>query len=201
VQLRPAPLRSNRRRSKLCNLFISASEIRVTAYRRTAAAVGLILLFTASLPSAAQARLGMGAGITAPTGTYGDDKNIGYHLGLLLDVRVPNSPLGFRVDGEFHQLKYSTSATKLQIWSASANALLKLPTGTPLTPYLIGGAGIYNSRRLFLRTPSSTDPGVNLGGGLRFELRDLTTFVEARYHRVTGDNGIRLLPITVGILF
>ena len=71
-----------------------------------------------------------------------------------------------------------------------------------VVPYIIGGAGIYNSHRtLFLGARASTDPGFNLGGGLRFELSDVTTFVEARYHKVSGAAGIRLLPITLGILF
>lgn len=147
------------------------------------------------------ASLGLAAGATAPVSGYGSDKNVGYHVGLLIDVRVPNSALGFRVDGAFHELKYSGNATKEQIWIANANAILKAPTGTIVVPYAIAGAGIYNSHRtLFLGARASTDPGFNVGGGLRFELSDVTTFVEARYHQVSGD-GIRLLPITLGVLF
>jgi hypothetical protein len=29
----------------------------------------------------------------------------------------------------------------------------------------------------------------------------MTAFVEARYHKVSGERGIRILPITLGILF
>jgi hypothetical protein len=148
------------------------------------------------------ARLGIAAGISAPVSDYGADKDIGYHIGLLIDVKVPASPLGFRADGDFHELKYSGNSTKEQIWTLTGNMLVKLPTGTPLFPYAIGGVGIYNSHRdLFLRARSNTDPGVNLGGGLRFELSDVTAFVEARYHKVSGSSGIRLVPITVGLLF
>jgi opacity protein-like surface antigen len=144
----------------------------------------------------------MAVGATAPVSAYGSDKNVGYHIGLLLDVRVPISPLGFRVDGDFHELKYSSNSTKEQIWALTGNAILKLPTGTPLSPYVIGGAGIYNSRRnLFLRSRSNTDGGANIGGGLRLDLSDLTAFAEVRYHRAGGTDGIRLVPVTVGLLF
>ena len=103
------------------------------------------------------ARLGLDAGATAPVSTYGSDKNVGYHIGLLVDVRVPESPLGFRIDGAFHELKYSGNATKEQIWMANANVLLKAPTGTMVVPYAIGGAGIYSSHRtLFLGTRART---------------------------------------------
>lgn len=147
-------------------------------------------------------RLGMAAGVTKPVSSYGSDKDLGYNIGLLVDVRLPLSPVGFRFDGNFNELKYSGNSTKEQIWALSANALLKLPTGTPLWPYAIGGVGIYNSRRdLFFRASSNTDAGFNLGGGLRFELSDVTAFIEARYHRASGSSGIRMVPVTLGILF
>lgn len=148
------------------------------------------------------ARFGLAAGGTVPLSAYGDDKNVGYHIGILVDVRLPPTPFGVRVDGAFHEMKYSGNSTKAQIFMTTANGLLKLPTGTPVTPYLIGGGGLYNSRRtLLFNTRSRTDVGVNFGGGVRFELTDLTTFVEARYHTVAGDARVRILPITVGVLF
>ena len=174
------------------------------ATRLRAFAIAVVVLFSAVARTSAQstARLGLLAGATVPVSDYGSDKSVGYHIGLLLDVRIPLSPVGFRIDGAFHEIGYSGNSTKQDIWSTNANLLLRLPTGTVIVPYVIGGVGIYNSHRtLILGSRSSTDPGMNVGGGLRFELGDLTTFVEARYHRVTGDAGIRMVPITLGILF
>jgi outer membrane protein with beta-barrel domain len=175
-----------------------------TALHTRSLAVALGLTAFASAPSAAQspARFGLDAGVTAPVSGYGNGKNLGYHLGLLVDVRIPASVLGFRVDGAFNEIGYSGNSTKEDIWLVNANALLKLPTGKTVVPYAIGGFGIYNSHRtLFLASNGSTDPGFNLGGGVRFERHDVTTFVEARYHKVSGDRGIRMVPITLGILF
>ena len=175
-----------------------------TAWCARSLAIALGVAAFASSRSAGQspARLGLDAGVTAPVSGYGSDKDLGYHLGLLVDVRIPESVLGFRVDGAFTEIGYAGNSTKEDIWLLNANALLKAPTGTTVVPYAIGGFGIYNSHRtLFLANNSSTDPGFNIGGGLRFERHDVTTFVEARYHKVSGERGIRILPITLGVLF
>lgn len=176
----------------------------ITASRARSIAIAVCAVSIASAQTRAQspARFGLAAGVTLPTSGYGSDKNLGYHLGLLLDVRVPDSPLGFRVDGAFTEIGYSGSSTREDIWLANGNLILKAPTGTFVVPYVIGGAGIYNSHRtLVLGARSSTDPGVNVGAGVRFELHDAVTFVEARYHKVSGETRIRILPITFGVLF
>ena len=175
-----------------------------TAWQARSLAIALGLAAFASTRGAAQspARLGLDAGLTKAVSGYASGKELGYHLGLLVDVRIPESVLGFRVDGAFTEIGYSGNATKEDIWLLNANALLKVPTGKTIVPYAIGGFGIYNSHRtLFLANNASTDPGFNIGGGLRFERHDVTTFVEARYHKVSGEQGIRILPITLGILF
>jgi len=175
----------------------------LSQYRRlfVAAALGVTAL-ASRVGAQVPARFGLAAGATAPVSTYGDDKNVGYHIGILVDVRLPPTPFGVRVDGAYHEMKFSGNSTKAQIFMTTANGLLKMPTGTPITPYLIGGAGLYNSRRtLLFNTQSRTDVGVNFGGGLRFELSDLSAFVEARYHTVAGDARVRILPITLGVLF
>ncbi len=175
-----------------------------TAWHTRSLAIALGLVTFASARSTAQspARLGLDAGLTKAVSSYGTDKDLGYHLGLLVDVRIPGSVLGFRVDGAFTEVGYSGNSTKEDIWLLNANAMIKVPTGSTIVPYAIGGFGIYNSHRtLFLANNSSTDPGFNIGGGLRFGRHDVTAFVEARYHKVSGEGGIRILPITLGILF
>jgi hypothetical protein len=167
-----------------------------------AAAMMAFALSSAGAQAEGSLRVGMAAGVTAPVSAYASDKDVGYHLALVFDIRVPTTPLGFRIDGQFHEMKYTGNSTRDQILMATGDAVLRVPTGHMIVPYLIGGVGVYNSRRnLFLTTRSSTDLGLNAGGGLRFELVDVTTFVEARYHRTNGDSNIRMLPVSVGILF
>lgn len=148
------------------------------------------------------AKFGLQAGATVPVSAYGSDKHAGYHLGLLVDVRTGVPLFGFRIEGAYHELKYAGNTTRAQIWTAAADAELKVPTSTLVVPYAIGGVGIYSSHRsLFLGSGYNTKPGVNVGGGLRLELGDATAFVEARYHQTTGSDPVRLVPITVGLLF
>ncbi len=80
-----------------------------------------------------------------------------------------------------------------------------------IRPYLIGGAGIYNERLSATATDqngtssgsaSESKFGFNLGGGVTIPLSGFDTFIEARYHRVTGQDGTTaFVPITVGVMF
>jgi hypothetical protein len=46
---------------------------------------------------------------------------------------------------------------------------------------------------------------VNVGGGLRFPVAGLTTFFEARYHAMLGEQvkgaNYKFIPITFGVMF
>jgi opacity protein-like surface antigen len=165
-------------------------------------ALAAIAVSSSSVRGQTPLRVGLAAGVTAPVSGYAADKDVGYHLALIFDIRVPATPLGFRIDGSFHEMKYTGNTTRDQILMATGDAVLRVPTGSMVVPYVIGGIGVYNSHRnLFLTSRSSTELGVNAGGGLRFELVDVTTFIEARYHRTGGETGIRMLPVSLGILF
>ena len=66
--------------------------------------------------------------------------------------------------------------------------------------YAIGGGGLYNTK--FGGLSGVTDPGVNVGGGLRFGLAGFNAHVEARIHNTFSDGGnLRYVPLTVGISF
>ncbi|MDB4899163.1 MAG: hypothetical protein JWN53_971, partial [Gemmatimonadetes bacterium] len=78
------------------------------------------------------------------------------------------------------------------------------PTGA--SPYLIGGVGAYNVKADFGNNGtngnnSQTEAGFNVGGGIRFPLGLLSTFLEARYHKTLGDSNTQYVPITFGINF
>ena len=181
--------------------FLSPRSLARSDIARAMLAIVALFIPAASRAQSA-ASLGLAAGATIPLNTYGADKNVGYHLGLVLDVRLPTDALGVRVDGTFNEMKYSGNSTKAQIWCASGNLLLKMPISSVVAPYLIAGAGVYNSRRtLLFGSTGSTDFGFNAGGGLRYKLTDGFAFVEARYHAVSGGNDIRILPISIGIIF
>ena len=158
---------------------------------------------TPALRAQSSTSLGIAAGATFPLSAYANDKNTGYHLGLALDIKTPLPVLSTRIDGAFSELKYKGSSTKEQIWMASANAVVRVPGALAVTPYVIGGAGVYNRHRtLIFGNTSSTQFGVNGGAGLRFgsSARGYT-FLEVRYHIASGRNDIRMVPITFGVSF
>jgi opacity protein-like surface antigen len=167
-----------------------------------AAAVAAVVASSTRAQGQTPARLGIAAGATAPVSVYASDKRAGYHFGLLFDIPVPRTPLEFRIDGAFHEMRYSGNSTRDQILMASGNVVLAVPTGSFVAPYVLGGIGFYNSQRfLVASTDRSTTRGWSAGGGVRFELTDATMFVEARYHRTSGDAGIRILPVSLGVFF
>ncbi|HKO14761.1 MAG TPA: outer membrane beta-barrel protein [Gemmatimonadaceae bacterium] len=162
---------------------------------------GALCLAARALHAQSGAALGVEVGATAPVSDYGNGRDLGYHLGVALDVRAPLTPIGFRADGMYHELKFTNRDAKTRIWAATADIVVHGGGAPALTPYLLGGAGIYNVRRPeFLGQSSVTNAGVNVGGGLRFGLTGFSAFIEARYHKVI-DQDVRIVPITFGLLF
>ena len=173
-----------------------------THLRLLAAAVVAVAASSSSAQGQTRVRLGLAAGVTTPVSVYGSDKHVGYHFGLLFDTPVPSTPLELRIDGAFHEMGYSVNSTKDQILTATGSVVLAVPTGSFVVPYILGGVGLYNSQHfLVASTDRSTARGWNAGAGVRFELTDVTMFVEARYHRTSGDAGIRILPVSLGVFF
>jgi hypothetical protein len=166
-----------------------------------AGVVGLIVPVTAAQ---AQVSLGIAAGASMPTGTTADALDVGYHLMATIGVTPPLAPVGFRVDGAFNEFESKPSIIanyKSRITSLTANAVISAPGVVVLSPYLIGGLGIYNSAKSPAgTTSSSTDMGFNLGGGIKFGLAGFGAFGEVRYHQIM-EGGARFVPITFGVIF
>jgi len=74
-----------------------------------------------------------------------------------------------------------------------------------VTPYLIGGAGLYaQGANINGGSGSSNKFGWNLGGGIKLPLSGFDTFLEARYNQVQESNGapsLKFIPITFGVMF
>jgi hypothetical protein len=70
------------------------------------------------------------------------------------------------------------------------------------TPYLIAGAGWYNSKADEDGAESSSEFGINGGIGARFALSGFSTFAEVRFHNIFSDpKSAQFIPLTFGILF
>jgi opacity protein-like surface antigen len=181
----------------------------------TALALAAAVLLSASTSSAQSNKslsLGISGGAAIPVSDLGDDFTTGYNGTVSLMFRSFGSPIGLRIDGMYNHMSVKNDRAisipgfgvldAIAISSANANLVYNLP-GTGITPYLIGGAGVYNLKN---DVENADDPdsenkfGLNGGIGASFPLSGFTTFIEARYHHVFSDNvATRFIPVTFGI--
>jgi hypothetical protein len=181
---------------------------------RNLAAAALLLFALPLVDARAQMRLGVAAGLTAPSGDFNRIVDDGFHVGGFLTFAPPLAPLALRAEGSFSEFKYAgpigANGAKARIVSGTANAVLKLPG--IVGPYAIAGLGIYRlTSECDGCTASTTKGGVNGGAGFQIGLGTLSAFVEARFHYIPGpsdattaglrNTSTRLIPISVGLTF
>jgi len=166
-----------------------------------------VLAAIGALSDSAQAQrrtsVGFAAGATFPVGDLGDATSTGFNiLGTLAVSGSASLPIGFRVDGMYNNLSGKSSGPDVNVWTINGNLVYAFPGGTSVTPYIIGGAGWYNTKADESGAESSNDIGINVGVGARFALSGLSTFAEIRFHNVFSDpNSAQMIPLTFGILF
>ena len=155
----------------------------------------------------AQTSFSVAGGVNAPVRDLGDIADLGYNVAAALNMGGTSLPVGLRFEGAYNGLSLKDGGGDVRIISVTANAVFNVGK-TADAPYLIAGLGAYN-RRLnfdpFGTTDDKTVVGINGGGGLRFPLSGISTFVEARYHIMLGNSNdgsnYQFIPITFGIVF
>jgi opacity protein-like surface antigen len=167
-------------------------------------------LTAAAAPLAAQdmggtraVTFGIAGGASLPAGgNLGDGVGTGFNVTGSLGFSPMTLPVGLQFDLGYNGFEYEgVSNESLRILSGTANAIIAVPTGGGIRPYLIGGVGIYNADYSSL-TDAQTDFGLNAGGGLEFQLSGFRTFVEARLHSVfTEGSNSNFVPVVFGIKF
>jgi hypothetical protein len=175
------------------------------------------MALSASAARAQGAEFSLGGGLGIPLSNFDDVAKLGWH-GLAAVSFVPTgSPVGIQIDGQYHQFKLDNDVVgpgslKDRFIFGTANAVFKFKTSetSPVRPYLIGGAGVYNFKTTgssdvgnVLDTDNSTTKfGINGGAGFDFKAGSAGLFVEGRFHNIfTSGKDIEFIPITVGIRF
>ena len=185
-----------------------------TMISRFLAAVAATVLAVSAWPAQAQVylgstrvSLGIAGGANVPVSILADIADVGYNVAVSLNVGTPQLPFGFRIEGAYNGLPIRDLSGTVRILSGTANGIYNIAK-TKDSPYLIAGVGAYTRRLKFDATGSGSNKtvfGINGGGGLRFPLTGVTTFVEARYHLMFGDkidnSNFQFIPITFGVLF
>ena len=169
---------------------------------------------TSSAQSSKAVSIGISGGAAIPVGGLADDYTTGYNGTASLMLKSFGSPIGLRIDGSYNHMAVKNDRTiiipgsgianAVAISTANANLVFNLP-GTGMTPYLIGGAGVYNMK---IDVEDADDPdsfnkfGLNGGIGASFPLSGFNAFIEARYHHVFTDNqATQFVPVTFGLSF
>jgi opacity protein-like surface antigen len=178
--------------------------------RVTLAAVAVIVLSASSSSAAAQFssnpfQIGASAGIAFPTSDLGEIAGTGYNVAVAVGYKPVLSPIGVRVEAAYNEFGLEGADGNVNIPAFTGNLVYALP-GVSFSPYIIGGAGLYRTN-IDVGGGGSTGQnrfGFNVGGGIKIPLSSsFETFAEARYNRVTVDNGnsLSFIPITVGIMW
>jgi opacity protein-like surface antigen len=171
-------------------------------------------------PSEYPIGFGVAAGLLIPTGNIGDFQSTGWNLQGFVDWTSRTQPFGLRGDISYGSLSGKTisaggssfEASDLHLFSITADGVWRIhPSAGSVsrtTPYLLAGIGLYHSSfevsGVSSTDNSSTNFGINFGGGVEYRLSGFSAFGEIRYHNVFSgaDNGsAKYIPIMVGLRF
>lgn len=161
--------------------------------------------------------VGLGGGLTVPTGDFADGADAGFHVGGFLQYRPGTNPFGIR--GE---LQYHRNAIKNDIFNGAGapgdftghNSILYVgaagilefaPPDKDMGYYLIAGVGNYNEKVKVDQLSgdvSKSNIGFSGGGGVSFKVSSAKLMLEARIHSVKiNDTNFNFIPISLNIVF
>jgi len=176
--------------------------------KRTFFAAALVGVALISFEARAQitpksVQFGVAAGVAIPTSDLSNTTNTGFNVTGILGFQPTMIPLGVRIDAAYNQFGAKGGGANAHFTSVTGNLVYKIPS-TGVSPYLIGGAGWYNTAVSVTGggTGSENDFGWNVGGGITLPLSGFETFLEARYNQVQVTGGsLKFIPVTFGVMF
>jgi hypothetical protein len=176
-------------------------------------AAPIFLLLMLALPSAAFGQktyaFALGGGAAIPVGKLADIERTGASALAAIAIGVAELPIGVRFDGIYNDLRANTkdgatTNSDFRVTGVLANLIFAFP-GTSAKPYLIVGAGLYNSKADTTGAKSQNNIGFNAGIGTTFGIGPAAIFLESRYHSISrnADKGgvFQFVPITIGLMF
>jgi opacity protein-like surface antigen len=155
--------------------------------------------------------LGVSGGLSLPMGDFGESRNSGYTIaGHLYFKPASLKSLRLRADAGYDRWDIEGANANTRNISVVGNVLYDFPvqSSTSITrPYLLGGLGLHSIKTSatsggVTNRPGDTNLGLQVGGGLTFQLSGFSTFAEAKFVNVFGDGGsVRYIPVTFGVRF
>jgi opacity protein-like surface antigen len=162
-----------------------------------------LLLLAASATAQSKAEIGIGGGITQPTGDFGDVAKLGWHGLATITVFPGSQPFALQGSAFYGQNKFDTGGGKTKLFGALGEFKLDLRTGASFTPYVVAGGGLVNVKTSVPGGTSSSDNKGALDAGVGAGYTGASKvgfFVEARYVNVF-DSGpdLTFIPVTAGL--
>ena len=150
---------------------------------------------------AQSARFGLGGGLISPMSDYKNTDKTGWHLFGKVDIGIPMSPVGVRVDAMYGQTSQkSPLGGNTKLAGGTADLVWKVPTAVPgFKPYVVGGVGLNN-----VNPGGGSETKFTWGGGLGTSIGvgPIHGFAEARYMSIQFTGGsLKFIPLTVGLSF
>ena len=148
---------------------------------------------------------GISGGVSLPTGDYTAGLQTGYALAGHLYIKPSTfESLRFRGDVTFDHWNFEGANNgSFRSLGVVGNVLYDFPAaGASATrPYVLAGLGGFDSKESG-GAQNTTNLGLQLGGGLGFQLSGFTTFAEAKLVNVFTDGAsLRYIPLTFGVRF
>src|ERR1700674_4157514 len=105
-------------------------------------------ILAAAAPASAQGynpfQIGASGGIAFPTSDLGNVANTGYDVTVMVGYKPQFTPIAFRAEAAYNQFGSKIFNGNVNIPAFTGNLVFDVPMGT-LTPYVIGGAGLYRT--------------------------------------------------------
>lgn len=147
---------------------------------------------------------GVSGGLSLPLGDFGENLNGGFNVtGHVFFKPASLQSIRLRGDVSYDRWDYDNVNANFRALGLSGNAIYDFPTASSsiMKPYVLGGLGIYNGRNSRLDDGDS-NLGLQVGGGLTFQLSGFSTFAEAKLVNVLTDGqSTRYFPVTFGVRF
>ena len=150
--------------------------------------------------SAPTMHFGASAGLNIPLSDLSSEVQTGYVLNGVAAGTPRGWPVALRGEISYAGFGGKKGLVSQNITSLMMNVVLPI-AGAGDTPYFIGGVGL-NHISTFAGLNSENDLGFNFGGGWKWQLGDMSNFVELRYYYVSHTGVSRqMVPLTFGVMF
>ena len=161
------------------------------------ATVALLLLPSAS---AAQVRLLAGAGVTNPMSDLNDVADVGWHAMAGMHLGIAAFPVGLRADGAYQSLGEQGTSPASSILSGALSVVVTFP-GVGLSPYILGGVGMYRTSVDVSGFDPESDSGIHGAFGVDIGALSFGGFAEVRVVNVStqSSGNSRFVSATLGV--